>query len=133
VKKELSSESGIVIAEAALLLPVFVFLSFVLIDIQWMTRNAQAIEYIVTEAARCEAIQAAACNSASATEAYAVQLGTNVHLPLQADQISAPQCTGTSCSVTVSYAYKPLGAWFPPITIIRTGMAAQAPSLGPPN
>jgi hypothetical protein len=122
-------ERGVVILEAALILPVFILVSFVLIDIQWMTRNAQALEYIVTEAAHCEAIQGSACTAPNSPTSFAEQLGQNVRITLRDDQISAPLCNGSTCQVTVTYRYKPLGAWFPDITITRTGMAAQAPNL----
>ena len=49
-------ESGQAIAEFAVIMPVFIFVGLMLVDIQWMTRNAQALEYVVTEAARVTAI-----------------------------------------------------------------------------
>jgi Flp pilus assembly protein TadG len=127
--KRLRCDSGVVIMEAALVLPVFVLVSFVMIDIQWMLAHAQAIEYIVTETAHCEAMQGTACTAPNSATSYAQKLAANVHLDLRDDQISAPACNGSTCQLTVTYRYKQLGAWFPPFTITRTGMAAQAPEL----
>jgi hypothetical protein len=123
------SEEGQAIAEAALLIPVFVLLSFVLIDIEWMTRDAAAIEYVVNEAARCEAIQSAACPN---PQAYATMLAGNLRLDTGLNlQLSTPPCTASLCTVSIAYGYKPLGAWFPKMTISRTGSAAVAPATGP--
>jgi hypothetical protein len=119
-----NSESGQAIAEFAVLLPIFVLVGFGIVDIQWMTRDAQAIEYITTESARCEAIKAPACANESQTAAFALQLAQNVHLPVTKDQISTPACSALTCSVVVNFPFKPLGVWFPSITINRTGQAA---------
>ena len=129
VATTIRSESGQAIAEAALLLPVFVLVSFMLIDIQWMTKDAAAIEYIVTESARCEAIQSGACTNASQTRTYATNLGTNMHLSTGSGfDLTTPNCTRDTCTVSLSYHYKPLGAYFPALTISRTGTAAVAPA-----
>lgn len=127
-KRRPAKQSGVIIAEAAMVLPVFIFVAFVLIDIQWMTRNAQAIEYIVTEAARCEAIHSPACLAPNSPRSYAKTLAANVHLPIEDSQIQTPACSNSLCSVTIAYKYKPLGAWFPALTITRTGSAAEAPA-----
>jgi hypothetical protein len=128
----LRSDSGQAILEAALLMPVFALLGFLLIDIEWMTRDAAAIEYIVNEAARCEAIQSAACSAPANVQTYATQLAANLRLDTGTNfQLSTPACTPSLCSVSIVYAFKPLGAWFPPMTISRTGSAAVPPSPGP--
>lgn len=115
--------------EAALILPVFVLVSFMLIDIQWMTKDAAAIEYIVTEAARCEAIQSPACVNISSTRDYATMLATNMRLGTGAGfDLQTPMCTPSICSVSISYHYKPLGAYFPAMTIARTGTASLPPA-----
>ena len=92
MKRLFQSDSGQAIAEAAVLIPVFVFVAFALIDIQWMTRTAAAIEYVVTEAARCEAIQSQACTAPQSTQGYAAQLAANMRLNANL-QIATPPCS----------------------------------------
>lgn len=124
------NQRGVVILEAAVMLPVFILVAFVLIDIEWMVRDVAAIEYIVTESARCEAIQSSACgNSAASLRAYVVSQATLLRLSTDDNslKIAAPPCTPDSCSVSVVYTFKPLGAWFPLMTISRTGSAAVPP------
>jgi TadE-like protein len=121
---KLKSDRGQALAEFAVLLPVFVLVGFILVDIQWMTRDAQAIEYIVTETARCEAIKSTAC---PVPKDYATGMANLLRLSTDQNfKLSTPPC-GTSCEVQIQYHYKPLGAWFPAITITRTGSAAVAP------
>ena len=128
----LSSDSGQAIAEFAVLLPVFVFVSFVLIDIQWMTRTAAALEYVVTETARCEAIESKACAPPSSPQGYATQLAQNIRLSTGTNfDLDTPPCGPNTCQVSIVYHYKPLGAWFPALTISRTGSAAVPPAVTP--
>jgi TadE-like protein len=124
----LRSDSGQAIAEFAVMLPVFVFVAFALIDIQWMTRTAAAVEYVVTETARCEAIQSSACAAPSSPQGYATSLAANLRLDTGINFIlDTPPCGPSTCEVSVRYHYKPLGAWFPALTISRTGSAAVPP------
>lgn len=125
--QQLAGSDGQAILEAAIMLPVFILVSFIFIDIQWMTRSAAAIEYVVNEAARCEAIQSGACTNASQTRAYAANLAANMRLSNGDLDITAPNCSRDVCTVTMSYRYKPLGAWFPNMTIGRTGTASLPP------
>jgi hypothetical protein len=128
LKKLIRAEEGQAIAEAALLLPVFVLVSFMLVDIQWMTKDAAAIEYIVTEAARCEAIASGACQNTGQTRAYAIDLAANMRLSTGAGfDLTTPNCGRDFCQVFLSYHYKPLGAYFPALTISRTGTASVPP------
>lgn len=123
--KMILDESGQAIAEFAVLLPIFVLVGMMLVDLQWLTRDVAAIEYIANESARCEAIKSGACPAA---KDYATDLAANLRLSTDSRlQISAPSCSPTSCSVSIDYQFKPLGAWFPAITIHRTGSAAVAP------
>jgi TadE-like protein len=122
--KDLLAESGQAIVEFAVLLPIFVLVGFGIVDVQWMTRDAQAIEYIVTEAARCEAIKAPACPNETQTANFALQLAQNVHLPISKEQIATPACNAATCSVSINFPFQALGPWFPRVTIQRTGQAA---------
>jgi hypothetical protein len=132
VKGLFKRDSGQAIAEFAVMLPVFVFVAFALIDIQWMTRDAAAIEYIVNETARCEAIQSGACAAPSSPQGYATTLAQNLRLSTDANfDLDTPPCTPSACSVSIRYHYKPLGAWFPALTISRTGSAAVPPQVTP--
>jgi hypothetical protein len=128
----LRSDSGQAIAEFAVMLPVFVFVAFALIDIQWMTRDAAAIEYIVNETARCEAIGSGACTAPSSPQGYATSLAANLRLSTGTEfDLATPPCGPSTCEVSVRYHYKPLGAWFPAMTISRTGSAAVPPAVTP--
>lgn len=123
--KNLRNESGQAIAEFAILLPIFVLVGMMLVDMQWLTRDAAAIEYIANESARCEAIKSGACPVA---KDYATDLAANLRLSTDERlKISAPSCSPTACAVSIDYQFKPLGAWFPAITIHRMGSAAVAP------
>jgi Flp pilus assembly protein TadG len=125
VKKR--SERGSVILEFAMILPVFCLIGFGLVDVEWLCRDAQAIEYIVTESARCEAVKAVACPNESQTQAFVMQLAQNVHLPVTKEQVLTPACTAQTCSVSINFPFQPLGVWFPKVTISRTGQAAVTP------
>lgn len=123
------SERGQAIAEFAIMLPVFVLVAFALIDCQWLIKDAADLDYIVSESARCEAIQNPTCATASGTAAYATQLGQTFRLDTTAPNftLTTPPCAQT-CTVTIAYKYKPLGAVFPrTLTLSRTGTAAVAP------
>jgi Flp pilus assembly protein TadG len=120
-------DAGQTIAEFAVILPIFVFVGFVMADIVWLTRTAAAIEYVVNEAARCEAIGSLACAAPNSPQSYATNLAQNLRLNSASTQLSTPPCSPQSCSVSIAYQYKPLGAWFPALTISRTGTASVAP------
>jgi Flp pilus assembly protein TadG len=137
--KCISEESGQAIAEFAVLLPVFVFVSFAIVDIQWMTKQAANIDYIVNEVSRCEALHEITpsaplpCNPSTggvSPHQYAVNLAQNLRLGTGSDLVvNTPTCdpTAGACTVNVSYNYKPLGAWFPAMTIARTGLSSYVP------
>lgn len=115
--------SGVVIAEAAMILPVFCLVGFGLMDMQWCLRSAADLEYVVTETARCEAIQSAACVPGATS--YAVAVATGIHLDTSRLTIVSSTCNpGVSCAVSATYAYKPMGPYFPAITLSRTGISA---------
>jgi hypothetical protein len=126
--KKLADDAGQTLAEFAVILPIFVFVGFVMADIVWLTRTAAAIEYVVNEAARCEAIGSLACAAPNSPQSYATNLAQNLRLNSASAQLSTPPCSPQSCSVSIAYQYKPLGAWFPSITISRTGTASVSPS-----
>jgi len=123
-------QAGQAIAEFAIMLPIFVFIALGLIDLQWMLKDAADIDYIVTEAARCEAIMSPSCPTPTATAAYATGMASRLRLTTTAPtfDVDTPACT-TICTVTLSYSYKPLGPVFPKgWTITRTGSAAMMPA-----
>lgn len=131
----LTSKKGLVedaggqaIAEFALMLPVFVLVAFMLVDLQWLAKDAANIDYIANETARCEAIGSPICASASSTINYAKQQAANLRLTAANFHVTDPDCTGmTQCSISITYQYKPLGVYFPAITIARTGTAVRTP------
>jgi hypothetical protein len=83
----------------------------------------------VNESARCEAIQSYSCVNTRSTNSYALSLAVNLRLNTGPGlQLTTPQCTPNVCTVTLDYHYKPLGAYFPALTITRTGTASVAPT-----
>jgi hypothetical protein len=120
-------ERGQAILEMAVILPVFVLIGLGLADMQWSLGKVSSLEYVVNETARCQALDALPCMEPPNTpEKYAMAMGQNLHLnPPQLVFVSA-SCNpiiGT-CTATMTYHYQPLGAYFPDMTIQRTGTAA---------
>jgi hypothetical protein len=137
----LKQEAGQAIAAFAVLLPVFVFVAFAIVDIQGMTKQAANIDYVVNEVARCEALHESTpsaplpCNPATggvSPHDYALQLAANLRLGTGAGfAISTPDCRSDPndpvrglCDVDIQYGYKPLGVWFPAATITRRATAS---------
>jgi len=123
------SEKGQAIVEFAVMLPIFVLIAMGLIDLQWMLKDAADIDYIVTESARCEASQLAICAAPNSAQGYALSMASSLRLDTATMQLTTPPCVQI-CSVSIAYPYKALGAWFPALTIRRTGMAAVTPPPG---
>jgi len=140
---------GQAIAEFAVMLPVFVVVGFALVDIAWMAKDAGNSDYIVMEVARCESLDAMnglaplPCNNLSAIpgvnspETYASYLAKNFHLTMANFSVdydppysSARPCNPGQgmCEIKVRYKYKPLGVWFPALTITREGFASYVPA-----
>jgi Flp pilus assembly protein TadG len=126
VKKVKRSESGQVIVEAALMLPLLVFIAFGMIDLQWSLSNVGDLNYIVTESARCQAIGALPCNAPNTPAGYAAILATQLHLRESNLTVISSGCNTVlgTCELTASYRFKPLGVWFPPLILTRTGTAS---------
>src|SRR4051812_49021321 len=140
--KKFREESGVVIAEAALILPVFIFVGLGLMDMQWMMKHAANIDYIVNEVARCEALAEMTpsaplpCQPSTggvSPHQYAVSLAQTLRLDNSHLTITSPNCDPThgTCSVSINYDFKPVGVWFPVTTISRTGTASFTPPSGP--
>jgi Flp pilus assembly protein TadG len=151
--KYCTEESGQAIAEFAVLLPVFALVSFAIIDIQWMTKQAANIDYIANEVARCDALGTmnptahmpcsppgnGAAPNKNSSEDYAKALARNLRVDVSTTAFTVttlePPCQETppspalpnTCNVTITLQYKPLGAWFPNLTISRTGTASYVP------
>ena len=125
-----------------MMLPVFVLVSFCIVDIQWMTKQAANVDYIANEVARCDAlatmnppaIMRCSPNGGGPTHQtatdYAVQLARDLRLGTGTQlSITFPDglpCNPASsvCRISVSYQYQPLRVWFPAITISRIGTAS---------
>ncbi|MGE5056989.1 MAG: TadE/TadG family type IV pilus assembly protein [Acidobacteriota bacterium] len=136
--KKLRDEAGQAIAEFAVMLPVFALVGFCIVDIQWMTKQAANIDYIVNEVAHCEALAETTpsaplpCQPSTggvSPHQYALNLAQNLRVGGPSLTVNTPNCnTGTGvCTVSIQYGYKPLGAWFPSITISRNGTASYSP------
>ena len=112
------------------MLPVLAIVGFFFIDALWAVQAAGAIQYIVTETARCEAISSPACSAPNNPQSYASAQATNLRLQTGTDlELSTPACTDV-CSVTIRYTVHPFGVYFPPVVIQRTGTAAVPPQGG---
>lgn len=137
-------EKGQAILEAAVLIPVFVFVCLGLIDLQWALSKVGSLEFVVNETARCEAntwnrathdfeeviTAPSPCAYPPGPDSYATTLAENLRMASPQFAVDKPgwcdELTGI-CTAQMSYAYKPLGAWFPKITITRTGIASMKP------
>jgi Flp pilus assembly protein TadG len=125
--KPRKSEQGQAILEFALLLPIFIFVGFGLVDVQWAVKDASNMDYIVGEVARCEALPSLACSAPNTPTSYAQTLATNFYLNQNQFTVTASGCNAATglCTFTATYAYKAIGVYFPPITLTRTGVASQ--------
>ena len=123
-----NKQQGQVILEAALILPIFIFIGLGLIDLQWMLSRASTVDYIAYETARCEAIGAIPCSSPNTATSYAQQQATSLRMDLEKMEVVAPACSPAACVVQLSYSFKPVGIWFPAVKIRRTGMASVTPT-----
>jgi Flp pilus assembly protein TadG len=125
-----AGERGQAILEAAVMLPILVFLALGMIDMQWALSDAGTLNYIVMESARCEALSSPSCTGANTAGTYATALGAQLHLTASRLTIGVFNCNipiPGACSVTATYNYPALGVWFPSITITRTGTAVIQP------
>jgi hypothetical protein len=125
ITKRLKDERGQAILEAAVMLPVLIFVALAMIDIQVAESTAGSLSYVVTEVARCEAIAGLPCNSPNNAGLYANQLAYNLRLRngFAVASYGCDEVSG-SCTMVASYSYKPLGVWFPQMVITRTGTAS---------
>lgn len=125
--KRRAGERGQAILEMAVILPIFVFVSLGLADLQWSLGKVSNLEFVVNETARCQAIDSLACmEPPQSPEKYAMEMGTKLHMTAPQLVFISAGCnviTGL-CNAVMSYHYHPLGPWFPDMTIQRTGTAA---------
>ncbi|HEX4023062.1 MAG TPA: TadE family protein [Acidobacteriaceae bacterium] len=119
-------QRGQAILEAAVMLPILVFIALAMIDMQWALSDAGTLDYIVSEAARCEALSALPCTAGNNAGTYATTLAANLKLTASRFSVVSYSCDPMvgSCTVTATYNYPPIGVWFPSILISRTGTAA---------
>lgn len=152
ILKRLRNEGGQAIVEFAVLLPVFVSVSFGIVDIIWLIKDAGEVNYIATEVARCEALDGTApnaplpCNSQSAIssktpEQYAQWLAktfrmdpANFTVSYAAPYTVGQPCNGTTgmCEVKIEYKFKalgPLSPYFLNLTLGREGFASCTSSV----
>lgn len=120
-------ERGQAILEMAVILPVFILVGLGLADMQWALGKVSSLEYVVNETARCQAIEGLPCPDPRTTQDYAFQMAKNLRLePPDLVMISyGCDVAVGKCTATMSYHYHPLGAYFPDLTIHRTGTASM--------
>jgi hypothetical protein len=124
--KRIERQRGQAILEAAVMLPILIFIALAMVDMQWALSDAGTLNYIVSETARCEALSALPCTAGNNGETYAVSLAANLKLTPSRFSVVSFGCNpmlGT-CTMTATYNYPPIGVWFPSILISRTGTAA---------
>lgn len=120
-------ERGQAILEMAVILPVFILVGLGLADMQWSLGKVSSLEFVVNETARCQAIEALPCTDSTMARDYAFQTAKNLHLEPPDLLMISNGCDLTvgKCTTTMSYHYHPLGAYFPDLTIHRTGTASM--------
>ena len=128
------SERGQALLEFALLLPVAVLLLLGFADMMLAIVQAGSVTAIAVETARCMALRDQPCASASAITNYVQTQAQGLAVPKASSNLTVTSqgCQNNQCSVTLNYVYSRIGIYFPQVTIVRTGVAAQAnPPEGP--
>ena len=94
----------------------------------WLLERSANLSYVATETARCEAIASIACTSPNTPTSYAIALGAGLQLTLNSSNIVAPECDPIAgrCVVTLVFPFRPVGAWFPALTLHKVGVASIA-------
>lgn len=123
------TEKGQAILEFAVILPVFLLIGVGLVDWLIAVDRAANLEYVVSETARCMAISSASCSNPAG---YATRLASGFRMDLAMLKMESAACGLSECNVVMSYRYQAVGAYFPKITIERTGTAAL-PGPAPPG
>lgn len=119
-------ERGQAILEMAIILPVFILVGLGLADMQWALGKVSSLEFVANETARCQAIAGLPCTDPNTAATYGTTLAANLRLKTPQFVFISSGCdlaTGL-CTAVMSYHYQPLGAYFPDLTIQRTGTAA---------
>ena len=140
--KFFKEDAGVVIAEAAMILPVFIFVGIGIMDMLFMIKQSANVDYVAIEVSRCEALREMTpiaplpCNPSNngvSPHQYAVNLAQAMRLTSGNLTISTPNCDPNAgiCRVDISYGYKPVGVWFPAINISRTGIASYTQPVSP--
>jgi Flp pilus assembly protein TadG len=101
---------GATAVEFAVLLPVFLPLIFGVIQLGEMFWTQTAMQHAVEMAARCAAINATTCGSASQTQTYATTQAYGLTLPSGTFTASSAACGN---QVAASYTFPFVTAWFP--------------------
>lgn len=140
MRKRITDERGQAIMEFAAILPVFLLVGFGLVDLIWMTKQAANTDYIANEVVRCAALHETTpaaplpCSGGVTPDQYArkmareLRLGDGTQLTFVPEP-PTPLCneiTGT-CTLALSYPYKPFGAWFAAVTLSRNATASYVP------
>ena len=104
-------DSGAVMLEFAMVLPVMTFLILGAIDLLRATHAGGWLDFAVQAASRCGAIVAAPCPTLAATMAYAVNAAQ--YLPGATFDVTRPAC---GVQVDGSYVFEPMVLQVIPIT-----------------
>jgi Flp pilus assembly protein TadG len=119
-------QKGQAILEFAIILPVFVLIGFGLVDMQFLLERTANLEYVVNETTRCMAMSNQACTGTVTPKVYAETLATGLGMDVNLLKINSIVCNSITCTVNMTYPFKPLGVYFPHVTINRTSTAAQS-------
>lgn len=126
------NQKGQSILEFAVILPVFVFIGLGIVDITWLLERTANVNYIVSETARCLAINEAEpqspCTGKNSAASYSATLAAGLRMDVNLLKINAASCDGVICTTEMTYPFQALGAYFPSVKINRTGIASIVPA-----
>lgn len=94
---------GGVAVEFALIAPMLLLLLFGIVEFGRLVWTQAALHSAVEAAARCAAIDAIDCGSASAVQAYAVRQAAGLNLASSVFSLATPAC---GAEVTASYPFQ---------------------------
>jgi Flp pilus assembly protein TadG len=97
-----ADRQGSSIVEAALLLPVLLFMVLGAIDAGRVLWARNTLQYAVESAARCAAIDSTNCGTAANIQAHAAGMATSLGVASSAFVVSTPSC-GKKVEVTYTY------------------------------
>lgn len=97
-----ADDCGSSVVEAALIMPALLFLVLGAIDMGRVLWVRNTLQYAVESAARCAAVDATNCATASAVKAHAASMATGIGVAASEFIVSTPSC-GDKVEITYTY------------------------------